>query len=67
MCMTKPLTLTTAIRTIIAVAGIATLRRAQGPIASNMTMIITSIMITSMNIAAAADMAAVAKCAMYTR
>jgi hypothetical protein len=58
MCMTKPLTLTTAIRTIIAVAGIATLRRAQGPIASNMTITI---------IAGVADMAAVAKCAMYTR
>ena len=58
-CRMRPSTLMTAIRTIIAVAGIAKKR--------NMTMIITSIMITSMNIAGVADMAAVAKCAMYTR
>lgn len=50
-------TLTIAIPTITAVAATATLRRAQGPIASNMTITI---------IAGAANMAAVANRAMFT-
>ena len=56
----KPSTLTTAIPTIIVVAGIVK--------KMNMTTMNTSIKtITSMNIAGAVDMAAVAKCAMFTR
>ena len=63
MCMTKPLTLTTAIRTIIAVAGIATLRRAQGPIASNMNIMSTNTVGVAMNITGTV----VASREMYTR
>ena len=60
MCKMKPSTLTTAIPTIIVVAGIVK--------KMNMTTMNTSIKtITSMNIAGAVDMAAVAKCAMFTR
>ena len=60
MCRMKPSILTIAIPSITVVAGIVKKR--------NMTMVNTSIMtITSMNIAGAVDMAAVASRAMFAR